>query len=255
MHGARKAAILILMDLVTYKEYLAKVYTTDKGEHLSKSSINHYANESLRFINKSIERLTDGNVTAITEIDTLSELLKIQRILNEDEIFSETNRKGHQMYSAGLNRYIEFAKGTRFHARAEATSLIDVPLPPHYAEKSLRNTIFPTRDRIKVIQSAEACSFRCQINPTHKTFIMETSGNPYCEGHHIIALSKQSEFNYSLDCYANIIILCPTCHRFFHYGSKQEKEKLLYKIYEERSEQFEHAGLTLSLKEFIKETL
>ena len=35
----------------------------------------------------------------------------------------------------------------------------------------------------------------------------------------------------------------------------QKKEKLLYKIYEERSEQFEHAGLTLSLKEFIKETL
>lgn len=241
------------MDLETYREYLEKVYVTQQGGSLSKSSIEHYAGESLRFIDKSIERLTHGEFSSITEIDSLSELLEIQKKLNEDEVFSETNAKGHQMYSAGLNRYIEFAKGTKFHAKAESTSLIDIPLQPRY-RTHIRETA-TERDRIKVIQSAEAYSFTCQINPSHKTFIMESSNNPYCEGHHIIPLSKQSDFEYSLDCYANIIILCPTCHRFFHYARKSEKEKLLCKIFEEREKRFEHAGLDISRREFLKITV
>ena len=38
-------------------------------------------------------------------------------------------------------------------------------------------------------------------------------------------LLDEDDFEYSRDCYPNIIVLCPNCHRFMHHGLGKEKRE------------------------------
>ena len=234
-----------------YENYLRFIYLQKNGRKLSERSIRHYIDESLRLIDKNMTRISHGQYSSIFDIDSLSELTAIQAAFLADEEFMETDIRGHNMYTAGFNRYLDFARGTNFKGKLEELILLDTPALPRFTS-SYVNSKSPKRDRIKVIQIAEACSYRCEVNPNHETFIADATDKPYFEGHHIIPLAQQPDFRYSLDCYANIIILCPTCHRMFHYGRKVDKKDLLAEIYDKRSERYEHAGFHLSIDGFLK---
>ncbi len=97
--------------------------------------------------------------------------------------------------------------------------------------------------------------FKCEIDNKHMTFIAENTGKPYMEGHHAIPISLQDHFEHSLDVYANIICMCPICHKKIHYGLKKEKTKMLAQIYEMRSERYSKSGLEISRKEFTQVAL
>lgn len=71
------------------------------------------------------------------------------------------------------------------------------------------------------------------------------------EGHHLIPLLNQGRFEYSLDVYANIVCLCPVCHRMLHYGRKQDVEPILERFWIERCKRFEHSGLSLTEGQFM----
>ena len=70
------------------------------------------------------------------------------------------------------------------------------------------------------------------------------------ESHHTIPIHLQSRFSYSLDVYANLICLCPVCHRKIHYGLRDERREMLYEIYEKRRERLAHSGLVMGKEEF-----
>jgi len=52
--------------------------------------------------------------------------------------------------------------------------------------------------------------------------IERDEGNPYIESHHIRHLSDGGS-----DTADNIAIVCPNCHKTFHFGKKSQKEKLI----------------------------
>ena len=70
----------------------------------------------------------------------------------------------------------------------------------------------------QAMQSIESAKYECEINSKHKTFTAKSTGMPYMEGHHMLPMKYQDRFKSSLDVYANIICLCPICHRLLHYG-------------------------------------
>lgn len=55
-------------------------------------------------------------------------------------------------------------------------------------------------------------NYECQL--CHQSFVMD-NGKKYCEAHHIKALSKNGSQSPE-----NVLILCPTHHRMFHYAVK-----------------------------------
>ena len=67
-------------------------------------------------------------------------------------------------------------------------------------------------------------------------------------------LLYEDDFEYSLDCYPNIIVLCPKCHRFMHYGLEKEKREELIAIYEDRAERYSNCGIKLDRNEFLERT-
>ena len=74
------------------------------------------------------------------------------------------------------------------------------------------------------------------------SFIANNTDHAYMEGHHLIPMRWQESFNTSLDVYANIVCLCPTCHRLLHFGRDCDKIPVLDKLYYERFDRLQTAG-------------
>ncbi len=86
-------------------------------------------------------------------------------------------------------------------------------------EKFVKNNIpIYKRDRQKSINAIVHANFQCEIDNMHRTFIRKKSSIPYTEAHHLIPLSYQDYFEYSLDIEENIVSLCSNCHNEIHYG-------------------------------------
>lgn len=91
--------------------------------------------------------------------------------------------------------------------------------------------------------------YSCEFDNTHKSFVSRKNQKQYCEAHHLIPLSEQGniEIQYSLDVEANIICLCDTCRNTILFGSIEEREYILKKLYYQREERLANAGILVSL--------
>ena len=76
------------------------------------STANHYL-QALNTISKYMRQLNLVNKD-VFELGSLEELHRAWDKLEQDSVFSHLNQKGHNMYSAGFQRYLEFAAGHSF---------------------------------------------------------------------------------------------------------------------------------------------
>lgn len=229
---------------VYFRQYILKV----RG--LAPSTADHYA-QALRTISSYLKK-AGLLVEDIYSVEKLEELEYLRKSLMQIKEFVALDEKGNRMYSVGLNRYIEFAKlqqnGTK---EIPAINFGEMDVPVARPEKSPRVTYGWNRDRVIVEQVLKADKYQCEIDPNHKTFITRKNDELYLEGHHLIPISKQCHFEKSLDVYANIIGLCPNCHRQFHFGRKSDIVDVLNKLYNIRAPRLSASGITVSKDEFF----
>lgn len=159
------------------------------------------------------------------------------------------------MYSAGFNNYLKFAMGEEFakeklNKSNHEIDVMDIKIPA--SKKKIISSSKWSRSNIIKKQSIESAGYLCEINEEHKTFTSKGTGHQYMEGHHAIPVKYQDEFENSLDVYANIVCLCPVCHRLLHYGVETEKENVVKKIYHDRADRLAISGLKISEKDFLK---
>jgi len=236
------------------KEYLLKEYYTNylrNVRKISESSIKHYIGglSSITKILKEKNKISDS----IYEIGDIQELVIIKEFLLCDPDFIVKDSTGHNMYSAALNNYIRFAQGEDFFIEKYAYKDIDLPLK--VAELQEFKNYEYKRSSIIKSQVIRAAHFACECDPGHTTFTAKKNNEQYMEGHHIIPLSNQKEFNYSLDVYANIASLCPICHRLLHYGIESEKRELLEALYKDRYIRLCNSGIELTKNDFLELTI
>ena len=223
-------------------------YLSEKTS-LKPSSIKHYA-EALKWISRY---LRDKQIVAenIYEISDMHYLRHIRTLLFEDETFIALNTRGNHMYSVGLNHYISFAEATDFEDRTVHIENIDTSVPrgdytiEHGIKKWKRSAL--VRD-----QSIHYARYLCEVDSRHETFISASTGRRYMEGHHLIAMQNQESFKNSLDVYANIICLCPICHRRLHFATDDQKRPSLFQLYDARKDRLANSGIRLSKEEFIR---
>lgn len=97
--------------------------------------------------------------------------------------------------------------------------------------------------------SAEAIKeggYGCHIDRSHQTFTSKASKQQYVESHHIVPMSLQKQFENELDQTANIIALCPNCHRLVHLGSDIEREELLRTVFIKRRDRLKNIGIEMT---------
>lgn len=213
---------------------------------VSDSTVKHYQ-EALRYISKYLvqkEKLSQN----IYEIQDIGELEIIKTFLYNDSDFIDLDKRGHQMYSAGFNNYYRFASGQGFTNIHQQIGVMDMEVP--VAEKQINKIETWKRSTIIKIQSIEAAGYQCEVNPEHHTFTAKSSGQPYMEGHHALPMQLQGKFDTSLDVYANIVCLCPICHRLLHYGVDSEKANVINRIYYDRADRLASSGIRISKSDF-----
>lgn len=225
-----------------YASYLQNV------RKLKPSSVLHYL-DAIRWISHYLrnKKLIRDSLYEIQSIDGLKPLVET---LMSDEDFVAMDKRGHQMYSAGLNNYMRFVQGDGLETIGAQAKLLDVPMPiPSQSEAGSKSGW----DRSEIIkdQSLKLANYTCELNTDHKTFISARNGMPYMEGHHSIPMKWQSRFSTSLDVYANIICICPVCHRLMHFGRKEDIIPAADKIYYNRADRMAQSGIVVSHNEFL----
>ena len=233
------------------KEYFIKYLLEIRG--LKNSSVNHYVDALDSTISNFL--VSKGLVSAsVFEICVIEELKDIKEILINDPEFHALDERGHRMYSASINRYINFAEGEWFSSLQDAKEGLkkfDEPLPiKEYIQISKIERL--SRSYIIKKQVEEAAHYCCEYDGTHHTFIVNKTEHQYMEGHHAIPLHQQKHFANSLDIYANVVCLCPICHRLLHYGRSNDKKAVLSKIYHDRSDRLANCGIEISKSDFME---
>lgn len=226
------------------KEYYSRYLTDVRG--LSQSSVKHYFDA----LNNISRRLKAKNLIKndIYEVGDLEELDRLRTILYADQDFVEANERGRRMYSAGLNNYYRFATGEEFRKAKDKIILLDVPVAPKTA-LNIEHDVWK-RSGIMRAQAMEFAGYICEINANHESFIAAKNNKPYMEGHHAIPMRLQPRFHSGLDVYANIVCLCPVCHRRIHYGIADDRKQMMNQIYEARADRLANCGIELSKNEF-----
>lgn len=215
---------------------------------LSDSSIGHYT-QAMRKISSF---LVEKNMIQETvyEIQDIGELEVIKTYLYNNPEFVDLDERGHRMYSAGLNNYYKFANGEGFENIRERIGILDTEMP--IPELTNRTATTRKRSSIIKIQAIESAGYQCEFDSSHTTFIAKSTGHQYMEGHHALPMKYQDKFDCSLDVYANIICLCPICHRLLHYRVEDSKEKVVSKIYYDRADRLASSGLRICKDDFYK---
>lgn len=225
-----------------YVRYLKEV------RKLSDSSVGHYT-QALRKISKMLVERNRIQET-VYEIKDLNELQIVKEYIFQDPEFVALDTKGNRMYSAGMNNYMRFATGEDLYGKQEEMTVMDIELP--VGKKIVVQREEWNRSAIIKVQTLEAAEYKCEINPAHNTFIAKSTGKQYMEGHHAIPMNLQDKFDKSIDVYANVVCLCPICHRLIHYGLETEKKNLLNQIYETRIDRLVSSGIEISKNDFIE---
>lgn len=226
--------------LTYYAEYLKKI------RKVSDSTIKHYQ-QAMRYISKFLVE-KEKIKQSIYEIQNLDELVIIKEYLYSEPEFIELDTRGHRMYSAGFNNYFKFANGKGFENIHQQIGVMDIEIPATNKQLLVADTW--RRSSIIKMQSIESAGYECEANPTHVTFTAKSTGMPYMEGHHALPMKCQDRFKSSLDIYANIVCLCPTCHRLLHYGIASEKANVIDKIYYDRADRLAASGIKVGKNEF-----
>ncbi|WP_421281466.1 HNH endonuclease [Aeromonas taiwanensis] len=100
-----------------------------------------------------------------------------------------------------------------------------------------------TRDPLIAKAAIEQSNFTCEVEPLHQTFLSPVTGRNFMEAHHLIPMSEQTAFQFSLDQLGNIVSLCPCCHRAIHLGDSSVRRQLLSILFNKRESVLQQMGV------------
>ena len=114
---------------------------------------------------------------------------------------------------------------------------------------SFHGVLIYKRERKRANNAIIHSKHQCEIDAKHISFKRKNDGFPYMEAHHLIPMSKQDLFEYSLDVEENIVSLCSQCHREIHHG--ENADALIKKLYNDRKKLLKNKKIGVSLDELL----
>ncbi|WP_404467241.1 HNH endonuclease [Planococcus rifietoensis] len=163
-----------------------------------------------------------------------------QKFVGEDSKFAEENQSE-----------IEFQKKIQeLPTPVSGTKVIHKP-----KKKSNRHTStiseIPLRDALTSKRALAAASYLCEIDQGHEYFKSKASQENYVEAHHLIPIQAVDKFDVSIDVEANIVSLCPNCHRKLHHAEFSVIKPLVMKLHEERRSALKKCHISILLEELL----
>jgi 5-methylcytosine-specific restriction protein A len=148
----------------------------------------------------------------------------------------------------------EFQQVVLEKAASLVPEILDELEPPGgvaLGSESVLGTKGYVRSPLVAATALRKANFLCEIDQEHWTFISKAKKQKYVEAHHLIPISHQNKFEFSLDVAANIISLCATCHRMLHFGLPEEKRALLKSLLHRRKNGLEARSISVKENAFL----
>lgn len=105
------------------------------------------------------------------------------------------------------------------------------------------------REKQVALNALNHANYKCEVDEDHKCFLRKDGETPYTEAHHLVPLSFQDDFEYSLDIEENIVSLCSNCHNEIHYG--YNAKNIISQLYEERKDLLKGKGIDITLEKLL----
>lgn len=218
---------------------------------ISQNTINKYSS-AITTISKELTEYSINKIDIYEEVNPF-EIDKLKEQYLNIDYLREKDKRGNRMYTSSLNwykKYLEKNNNTLFKDSLNECSIVYKKIPKGEfiiteGKKQWK------RDRSIVDRSIEFSKNKCEYDNNHKHFISNKSGKNYVEGHHLIPIKYQDDFEYSLDVEANIVSLCVVCHKILHFGKIEDKINIINKLYKLRSNSLKLSGLEITLNDLI----
>ena len=191
------------------------------------------------------DKIPDDNVL----VDDLRNLMGVYRGLKDklqtDDITKLIEVMGEAVVSesdaddAKYNRAVQTAS-------QEKTPCTPQPIPHYLGGKKWKTN--PGIGKDCIIDT----DYKYEVNSTHNTFIARVTNENFVEVHHLVPMSYQEEFEASLDVSANIIALCPNCHRLLHHAREKESSSRLRLLFDKRQSKMGLFGISLSVEKLLR---
>ena len=138
--------------------------------------------------------------------------------------FVKLNREKKNFYSATINGYLDYLDQLKIvnagEIKESPSERYKIKLLKKPVRKSPVQTIilqYP-RNPHEMLAAKHRSGWKCCYDSSHETFVSENEHKNFVEGHHLIPMQHQCDFEYTIDFADNIIPLCPTCHRRIHFA-------------------------------------
>lgn len=187
-----------------------------------------------------IEELTKNNYIDVDKPTIIEE----PSIITEQSIASATQKNSNIFEDIYDELYI--AQSNNLDPEP-LLQILDLPVP-------LANKFSPMtakRDPQKAANAKAVANYLCEFDCNHITFTSKSNNNNYVEAHHLVPIQLQSKFLYSLDIEANIVSLCPVCHRMIHLATPEEKKEIITKLYNDRIKRLKECNIMIELEDLI----
>ena len=198
---------------------------------------------------KFIDNNKDYSKTSISILFDLPEI-----IINKYGLQEKNNKEGKKLFQnehifttdSGEEYFFTDDEYQKEILVSMGVETLDTPQEKKKTKSVNGNLIYP-RNPSHAKKAILDANFSCEISPEHKTFIQRFNLNSFTEAHHLIPLRYHNEFKFSLDVPANIISLCPNCHRKLHFGQLEEIQSLLKFLLTNRIKRLSNCSLEVSL--------
>ena len=112
------------------------------------------------------------------------------------------------------------------------------------------NASFSAKVREEVLQRAQ---YKCENDPLHETF-MDEHGNPYMEAVPLVPFSTAAQWGQqSVWSSDNGICLCPNCKAKMKYGTLNDREDMVIKLFRKHQKDLQNSGIKISLTQVLME--
>ena len=106
-------------------------------------------------------------------------------------------------------------------------------------------------DYLKKEKAKRKSGYLCELGDRNQCqyFTSKVSNKNYVEAHHLIQMEFSNDFENSIDVIANLISLCPNCHRRLHHAKDEDRKGDIEYLFFKRKKQLESKGISISLNE------
>ncbi len=104
---------------------------------------------------------------------------------------------------------------------------------------------------LKKEKAKSKSGYLCELGDRNKCqyFTSKASNKNFLEAHHLVQMEFSNDFENSIDVIANLIALCPNCHRKLHHAKDKDRIGDIEYLYAKRKEQLKAKGINISLTE------